>query len=43
MGAAPAERGGAIRTRLRDSLVDAVAVCVLITCTAVLLVLINRY
>ncbi|MFI6083347.1 hypothetical protein ACIBBB_20595 [Streptomyces sp. NPDC051217] len=39
----PPNEGEAIRTRTRDSLVDAVAVCVLITCTAVLLVLINRY
>ncbi|MFD3921694.1 hypothetical protein [Streptomyces sp. NP-1717] len=40
---AAAERGGAIRTRLRENLVDGVAVCVVIACTSVLLVLINSH
>lgn len=32
-----------MRSHLRDRLVDAVAVCVLIACTSVLLVLVNRF
>lgn len=32
-----------MRTRLREGLVDAVAVCVLIACTSVLLVLVNQF
>nr|WSZ97666.1 hypothetical protein OH820_20185 [Streptomyces sp. NBC_00857] len=42
MSAAPAERGAVIRTRIRISLVDAVAVGVLITCTAIVISIINR-
>ncbi|MEV6423171.1 hypothetical protein [Streptomyces sp. NPDC051662] len=42
MGAAPAERGAEIRTRLRISLVDALAVVVVIASTVVVLTLVNR-
>ncbi|MFE4646376.1 hypothetical protein, partial [Streptomyces sp. NPDC056730] len=42
VSAAPAERGAAIRIRLRISVVDALAVVVLITSTAIVLMLINR-
>ncbi|MFE3142434.1 hypothetical protein [Streptomyces scopuliridis] len=42
MSAAPAERGAAIKTRLRISVVDALAVVVLIASAAVVLTIINR-
>ncbi|MER8073506.1 MULTISPECIES: hypothetical protein [unclassified Streptomyces] len=43
MSAAPAERGAEIRTRLRISLVDALAVVVVIASTAVVIMLVNRH
>ncbi|WP_269084336.1 hypothetical protein [Streptomyces sp. 150FB] len=43
MSEAPTELGAAIRTRLRISLVDALAVVVLITSIAVVLTIVNRH